>query len=66
MRNVHSLDYITLNTHIMDKAGWEKTVNKMINAMGAPLRIAIKRLSLIIWLIIMGGSYVVEFERERK
>ncbi len=33
----HSLDYITLNTHIMDKAGWEKTVNKMINAMGAPI-----------------------------
>lgn len=33
----HSLDYITLNANIMDKAGWEKAVNKMINVMGAPI-----------------------------
>jgi hypothetical protein len=33
----HSLDYITLNANTMDRAGWEKTVNKMINVMGAPI-----------------------------
>lgn len=33
----HSLDYITNNAAIMDQAGWEKTVNKMINVMGAPI-----------------------------
>lgn len=33
----HSLDYIPLNAAIMDKAGWEKTVNKMIKVMGAPI-----------------------------
>ncbi|MSP28823.1 MAG: cytochrome c [Methylococcales bacterium] len=33
----HSLDYIPLNANIMDKAGWEKTVNKMIKGMGAPI-----------------------------
>ena len=33
----HSLDYIVMNSPFMDKAGWEKTVTKMINVMGAPL-----------------------------
>ncbi|MFZ2169616.1 MAG: cytochrome c [Methylococcaceae bacterium] len=33
----HSLDYITMNATILDRAGWEKTVGKMINLMGAPI-----------------------------
>jgi cytochrome c5 len=33
----HSLDYILMNSPFQDKAGWEKTVNKMIKVMGAPL-----------------------------
>lgn len=33
----HSLDYITMNAAALDQAGWEKTVDKMINAMGAPI-----------------------------
>jgi cytochrome c5 len=33
----HSLDYITMNAAILDQAGWEKTVDKMINVMGAPI-----------------------------
>jgi len=33
----HSLDYIIMNATILDRAGWEKTVGKMINVMGAPI-----------------------------
>ena len=33
----HSLDYITMHAMILDRAGWEKTVGKMINVMGAPI-----------------------------
>jgi hypothetical protein len=33
----HSLDYIPMNSHFLDKAGWTATVNKMINAFGAPI-----------------------------
>jgi cytochrome c5 len=33
----HSLDYITMNARILDRGGWEKTVGKMINVMGAPI-----------------------------
>jgi cytochrome c5 len=33
----HSLDYITMNATILDRAGWEKTVGKMIDVMGAPI-----------------------------
>jgi hypothetical protein len=33
----HSLDYITMHAMILDQAGWEKTVGKMINVMGAPI-----------------------------
>ena len=33
----HSLDYILMNSPFQDKASWEKTVNKMVKVMGAPL-----------------------------
>lgn len=33
----HSLDYITMNSMLLDRKGWEKTVDKMINVMGAPI-----------------------------
>ena len=33
----HSLDYITLHATVLDRAGWEKTVGKMIAVMGAPI-----------------------------
>jgi hypothetical protein len=33
----HSLDYILMNSPFQDKAAWEKTVNKMVKALGAPL-----------------------------
>ncbi|MDD5461782.1 MAG: cytochrome c [Methylococcales bacterium] len=33
----HSLDYIVVNDRILNRAGWEKTVDKMINLMGAPI-----------------------------
>lgn len=33
----HSLDYIMMNSRFLDKAGWTGTVNKMINAFGAPI-----------------------------
>jgi len=39
----HSLDYITMNAKILDRAGWEKTVGKMINVMGAPINDADKQ-----------------------
>ena len=39
----HSLDYITMNATILDRAGWEKTVGKMINVMGAPINGADKQ-----------------------
>ncbi len=32
----HSLDYIQMNSPILDRAGWEKTVNKMV-ALGAEI-----------------------------
>jgi hypothetical protein len=34
----HSLDYIQMNAGVMDKPGWQKTVDKMIKAMGAPIK----------------------------
>jgi cytochrome c5 len=40
----HSLDYITNNTAIMNRAGWEKTVNKMIKVMGATIEDADKKI----------------------
>lgn len=33
----HSLDYIKMNAGILDKAGWTTSVNKMIDAFGAPI-----------------------------
>jgi hypothetical protein len=33
----HSLDYIQMNSRFLDKAGWTASVNKMINAFGAPV-----------------------------
>lgn len=33
----HSLDYIVMNSPILDQGGWERTVNKMVTVMGAPL-----------------------------
>jgi hypothetical protein len=33
----HSLDYIPMNSPFLDRKGWEASVNKMINAMGAPV-----------------------------
>jgi hypothetical protein len=33
----HSLDYIQMNSRFLDKAGWSASVNKMINAFGAPI-----------------------------
>ena len=36
-RSCHNLDYIEMNAGILDAAGWEKSVNKMIDVMGAPI-----------------------------
>jgi hypothetical protein len=33
----HNLDYIQMNSRFLDKAGWTASVNKMINAFGAPI-----------------------------
>jgi mono/diheme cytochrome c family protein len=33
----HSLDYIELNSPFLDRKGWEASVSKMINVMGAPI-----------------------------
>jgi len=33
----HSLDYIQMNSRFLDKAAWTTSVNKMINAFGAPI-----------------------------
>ena len=33
----HSLDYIQMNARFMNKAGWTASINKMINAFGAPI-----------------------------
>lgn len=33
----HSVDYLQMNSRFLDKAGWTASVNKMINAFGAPI-----------------------------
>ena len=33
----HSLDYIPMNSPILDRKGWEASVKKMIRVMGAPV-----------------------------
>lgn len=35
----HSLDYIPMNSVFLDHDGWQKTVDKMIKVMGAPVRL---------------------------
>ena len=34
----HSLDYIPMNAPVMNRASWEKSVHKMIDKFGAPIR----------------------------
>jgi hypothetical protein len=34
----HSLDYIPMNAPLMSRASWEKTVHKMIDKFGAPIK----------------------------
>lgn len=34
----HSLDYIPMQSGVLDKQGWTKTVNKMSSIMGAPIK----------------------------
>lgn len=33
----HSLDYIPMNAPVMDRGGWQKTVQKMRERFGAPI-----------------------------
>lgn len=33
----HSLDYIPMNSPVLDRAGWEKSLKKMVDVMGAPV-----------------------------
>ncbi len=33
----HSLDYIEMNSPFLDRKGWEKSVEKMVKTMGAPI-----------------------------
>ena len=33
----HSLDYVLLNSPLLDRNGWDSTVTKMIKAFGAPI-----------------------------
>lgn len=33
----HSLEYIKMNAPVMNRAGWEKTVHKMVQSYGAPI-----------------------------
>jgi sulfite dehydrogenase (cytochrome) subunit B len=33
----HSIDYVQMNAPVFDRAGWEKSVRKMIDAFGAPI-----------------------------
>ena len=34
----HSLDYIPMNAAIMSRGSWEKSIHKMIDKFGAPIR----------------------------
>jgi sulfite dehydrogenase (cytochrome) subunit B len=34
----HSLDYIPMNAAVMSRGSWEKTLRKMIDKFGAPIR----------------------------
>jgi hypothetical protein len=33
----HSVDYVQMNAPVMDRAGWQKSVRKMIDQFGAPI-----------------------------
>ena len=33
----HSVDYIPMNAAVMDRAGWLKTIRKMVDRLGAPV-----------------------------
>jgi cytochrome c5 len=33
----HSLDYVQMNAPVFDRAGWQKSVRKMIDTFGAPI-----------------------------
>lgn len=33
----HSLDYIQMNSVVMNRASWEKSIRKMIDRFGAPI-----------------------------
>lgn len=33
----HSVDYIEMNASVMDRPGWERSVQKMIDRFGAPI-----------------------------
>jgi hypothetical protein len=37
-RLCHSLDYIQMNSRFLERGGWEASVNKMVNVMGAPIK----------------------------
>jgi cytochrome c5 len=33
----HSLDYLSMNAAVMNRAAWEKSIHKMIDRFGAPI-----------------------------
>jgi len=33
----HSADYVQMNAPVLDRAGWQKSVRKMIDTFGAPI-----------------------------
>jgi sulfite dehydrogenase (cytochrome) subunit B len=33
----HSIDYVPMNAPVFDRAGWQKSVRKMIDVFGAPI-----------------------------
>ena len=33
----HSVDYVPMNAPVLDRAGWQKSVRKMIEQFGAPI-----------------------------
>jgi hypothetical protein len=33
----HSVDYVPMNAPVFDRAGWQKSVRKMIDVFGAPI-----------------------------
>ncbi|MGH8240107.1 MAG: hypothetical protein ACREXP_24265, partial [Steroidobacteraceae bacterium] len=33
----HSVDYVEMNAAVMDQAGWQRSVQKMIERFGAPI-----------------------------